>query len=121
MSRMTQNDWTVYGLLRATISKAAAEKYRHDLNAKYAKYGIRTPSNISEWTLVRDYGMDGMLLKQFIPREMSAKDRECFEESHWIEIPFSPYDCTGRFFSNWMSFFTVPGGTWVYHSIGIDV
>lgn len=121
MSRMTRNDWTVYGLLRAAVSKAAAEKYRHDLNAKYAKYGVGTPSDDPKWTLVQDLGIDGVLVKKFIPGAMSEESKEIFEKENCIERPFSAYDCTGKTFTSWMSFFDVPGGVWAYHRISIDI
>ena len=111
----------VYSIIRTLNSKEDAEKYRHARNAKNAQYGIGLPKRGSEWTLVRDYGMDGMLVKQFIPGKMSDEDRELLKESIWIEAPYSAYDCTGALFSNRITLYDVPGGTWVYHSIGRDI
>lgn len=121
MSRMTRDDWTVYSLLRTSIGKAAAEEYRHKLNAKYAKYGIGTPAYDWEWTIVKDLGIDGVLVKQFVPGPMSTEDRAAFEDDNRIEIPLSAFDCTGRPFTSWMAFYDIPGGVWVYHRIGIDI
>ena len=121
MSRMTQADWTVYGVLRNVKGKAYAEEYRHKRNKKNAEYGIGLRKRDNGWTLVKDYDINGILVKQFICGEMTEMDQAVFEEQEWISIPYSPYDCTGKPFSQWMSFFKVPGGYWIYHRIGIDV
>ena len=121
MSRMTADDWMVYGILRSLQGKDYAEKYRHKRNKRNAEFGIGLPKPETGWAMVKDYGIDGTLVKKFIPEKMSIEDMNRFEESTWIDCPFSPYDCTGKPFTNWISFFDVPGGVWVYHSIGFDV
>ena len=120
MSRMTPDDWMVYGILRNLQGKDYAEKYRHKRNKRNAEFGIGSPKKDDSWTVVKDSGIDGVLVKQFIPGSMSDEDKTDFEKSAWIECPFSPYDCTGKPFTNWISFFDVPTGVWVYHSIGLD-
>lgn len=110
----------VYGILREVKGKAYAEAYRHKRNKKHAEYG--TGLKVEKvWTIIRDYGIDGYLMKRFIPGGMTEAEKAEFEDYEWIELRWSPYDCTGRAFSQWMSFHDVPGGTWVYHSIGFDV
>lgn len=120
MSRMTDVDWSVYAVLRNVKGKAYAEEYRHKRNKRNAEYGIdlRKPN---DWTIVKGYDTGGVLVKRFIPGEMEVQGKRNFEEREWIEAPMLSYDCTGKPFSLWMEFFDVPGGTWVYHRIGLDV
>lgn len=120
MSRMTAPDWVVYAVLRNIEGKAHAEDYRHKRNKKNAEYGIGLRKEDPR-IIVKDYGIDGFLTKQFIPGELSAADKAAIEDSEWIDVSPSEYDCTGRPFTNWIKFFEVPGGYWMYHSIGFDV
>lgn len=120
MSRMTAPDWAVYAVLREVKGRAYAESYRHKRNKKNAELGIGLRKE-EQPILVKDYGMDGILTKQFIPGELGAEDKAAIEDCEWIEITHCAYDCTGRPFTNWIKFFKVPGGYWMYHSVGFDV
>lgn len=121
MSRMTRDDWMVYGILRSLRGKDYAEKYRHKRNKRNAEFGIGLPKQETGWTVAVSFGMDTTLVKQFIPRKMSAEEKAEFEDRNWIDLPNSPYDCTGKPFTHWIAFYEVHGGVWVYHSIGLDV
>ena len=121
MSRMTREDWMVYGILRSLRGKDYAEKYRHKRNKRNAEFGIGLPKPETGWAMVKDYGIDGMLVKKFIPGAMDEEAKADFEEANQIECPPSAYDCTGKPFTGWMSFFDVPGGVWAYHRICVDV
>lgn len=119
MSRMTNPDWAVYAVLRNIKGKAYAEEYRHKRNKKNAEYGTGLHTKDAR-ILVKDFGLDGLLVKEFIPGELSDMDKLAIEDSQWMETN-SAYDCTGRPFTQWIQFFKVPGGYWMYHSIGYDV
>lgn len=118
MSRMTKADWAVYAILREIEGKAHAENYRHKRNKKNAEYGIGLRKEDNR-ILVKDYGIDGFLVKEFIPQNLSITDLAEIEDSETIEI-HSAYDCTGRPFTQWIQFFKVPGGYWMYHRISYD-
>ena len=84
MSRMTAPDWAVYAVLREIKGKACAEDYRHKRNKKNAEYGIGLRKEDPR-ILVKDYGIDGFLTKQFFHGELNAADKEAIEDSEWIE------------------------------------
>ena len=74
-------------------------------------------------TLVKDYGIDGFILKIDLPDWIKSEDDavEYFKENEEIRISPSPFDCTGRLFTSWYKVFNT-NGTWkAYHSIGADV
>ena len=66
MSRLTKSNWEVYAILREIDGKAKAEKYRHKINAKNAKYGIGGDGEKSSWSLVKG-DFDGYRAKRFVP------------------------------------------------------
>jgi hypothetical protein len=117
---MTRSNWEVYAILRSVDGKAAAERYRHKVNARNAPL-MGEPIEDPVWTIVKDYGIDGYITKCFIPGDWSMDDRNDFADSIWIESYPSAYDCTGRAFTRYVDMFDVPGGIWVYHHIGFDV
>jgi len=121
MSRLTREDWEVYGILRSVRGKKYAENWRHSRNKKNADYGIGLPRKDHEWRLVKEYGIDGYLIKRFVSGHMTAAEKARFEEDNWVHAPATAYDCTGKPFTSWISFHEVPEGTWVYHMISFDV
>ena len=121
MSRMTRVDWKVYAFYRKLRGREAAEQYRHSMNAQHRQYCLEHAPE-SEWVTIDGWrAEDSYTQKRFLPCHMTEQERERFMEDTWIYAPFSPWDCTGRPFTQWMERYEVPGGTWVYRRIGLDV
>ena len=78
----------------------------------------------NERKIVRDYGMDGVIVKFPLPEELTSAEEadEYFREYEYIYFYPSPYDCTGQQFTSWYKIFRKPDGRfWAYHSIGVDI
>lgn len=78
----------------------------------------------SEKILVRDYGIDGYVIRYPLPEGISSKEEgeEYFEEYEYIHYHPTYYDCTGQAFTSWYKVYKAKDGRfWVYHSIGYDV
>lgn len=76
-----------------------------------------------ERRIVKDYGIDGYVELLSIPEVFDTEEdaADFFEHFIWIESPNSPYDCTGRAFTNWYKLVRRRGQFWAYHSVGFDV
>lgn len=120
MSRLQKEDWSVYAILRDLYGKGKAEKFRHKKNRKYRELCIKNKQEDS-WTLVKDYGMDGFIIKTFVPKKLTIDERVEITDMEWRAVPYPAYDCTGCPFSTQLSFYEVPAGTWIYHHISYDV
>ena len=122
MSRMTRENWMAYGIIRECSGKAAAEKYKHQKQAKNAQYGIHeTADSESIWTLVggSDSG-DSYILKAFLIGDQTDEALAEFADEHWMSPMYAPWDCTGCHFTRSIDFYRVPHGVWCYHHISID-
>lgn len=115
MSRMNRENWEVYAIMRETGGPAAAERYRHKVNARKRYLPERRES---KWQIVKDYGIDGYLSKRFFPGPVDPAD---LEARYYIEPIYAAYDCTGCMFTSWIACFKVPGGVWCYHRIACDI
>ena len=122
MSRMTYTDWQTYALFRELGGKAKAEAFRHRKNAQHRERGTGNWPLQEDWVLINGWrAEDSFLQKRFFPWHFTDEEWEQYVDAEWIHIPYSAYDCTGRPFTQWMERYRVPGGTWVYRRIGLDV
>ena len=66
---------------------------------------------------------DSAVMLITLPECIRDKDdaKEYFEEYEFMEIPNSPYDCTGKLFTNWYKVFERNGRWMAYHGICMDV
>ena len=71
-----------------------------------------------DFVTARDSG-DSSLWKTFTEEKFTDEEKRELMDEWWIHI-YSPYDCTGKEFTQWIGFFEVPNGTWIYHRKGID-
>ena len=117
MSRMNRSNWEVYAIIRSTSGKAAAERYRHKVNARNAHRMVEADLD-PVWQIVKDYGIDGYLAKCFFPGHHDPAD---LESQYYIEPIYAAYDCTGCLFTSWIECFRVPGGVWCYHRVSCDI
>ena len=70
-------------------------------------------------TLVRDYGIDGHVIRFDMP---DVSDPEAwFDDNERMECRPSMYDCTGQAFTQWHKICMLGGRMVCYHSIGFDV
>ena len=122
MSRMTYTDWKVYAIYRELEGKEMAEAFRHRMNAKHRERGTGNCDVEPCWVIIDGWrAEESCLQKRFFPWHFTDEEWEQFCEDEWIHIPYSQYDCTGRTFTQWMERYRVPGGTWVYRRIGLDI
>ena len=117
-----------YVLLRyyeAGLTGTAQNKELVAENAKEVKRAIRkyVGKPASESRIVKDYGVDGYIVKLPLPERISTADEaeEYFLSQHYIKPVNSPYDCTGRAFTSWYRIFQICGRFYAYHSVSIDV
>lgn len=120
MSRLYEHDWRIYAILRDLHGKERAEEFRHNKNREYREKCIGNKQKAA-WTLVKDFGMDGFIIKTFVPKKLTIDERFEITDMEWRAVPYSAYDCTGYPFSTQLSFYEVPTGTWIYHHISYDV
>ncbi len=94
-------------------------------NVKEVKRAIReyVGRPATESQLVKDYGIDGYIVKFPLPERISTEGEaeEYFLSQHYIEATNSPYDCTGKAFTEWYRIFKIRGRFYAYHSVGFDV
>ena len=122
MSRMTYTDWQTYAIFLELGGREKAEAFRHRKNAQHRERGTGNWDVQSDWVTIDGWhAEDSYTQKRFFPYHMTDADWEQFYEDEWIDAPYSPWDCTGRPFTQWMERYEVPGGTWVYRRIGLDV
>lgn len=97
--------------------KKALRKYSSKTKGVYTYFGYTFRS-----ALVHDRG-DGYIEKITLPEEIEteAEAKEFVENMIWIDFTDSPYDCTGRPFSNWYKVFCRNGNWMAYHSVSYDV
>lgn len=87
--------------------KADIRRYQHEQDAKRV------------YTLVRDYGIDGYIVRFDVPDVDDLE--EWFDDNERLTMRPSPYDCTGQAFTAWHEFKTLGGRKVCYHSIAVDV
>lgn len=88
---------------------------------KDLKRGIRAylKAEDSGRTLVKDYGIDGYIVRFEMP---DTDDPEAwFDNNERLRMRYSAYDCTGQAFTQWHAFKTLGGRKVCYHSIAFDV
>lgn len=123
MTNLNRNEWDTY-LMFKKFDKEAAHDYkiqckkRHNLIKKNSN--IFDIHNAANWSLVKSYGIDGYIIKMLYPNNLNMFDKKEIEDALTINKNYSAYDCTGRAFTSWISFFDVPQGCIIYHSIGFD-
>ena len=73
--------------------------------------------------LVRDYGIDGYIIRFPLPAWIRTKEdaEEYFEEYCYMRCRPTMYDCTGDLFTAWYKVYRHCDRWWAYHSIGCDV
>lgn len=79
---------------------------------------------VSEKVLVKDYGIDGGIIRFPLPECIKTEEeaREYFEECEYIHYRPTYYDCTGQAFTSWYKVYRAKDGRfWAYHSISYDV
>lgn len=76
-----------------------------------------------EDVIVKDYGIDGFLIRFPLPDYIDSKAmaKAYFEDRCEYHYRPSPYDCTGQLFTRWYKLFLRNGRWWAYHSVGCDV
>lgn len=92
----------------------------HKYNRKQA---LRAAAE-SDRRIVKDYGIDGFVLRIDLPEELRSKDeaRAWFEEYEVLRYRPTYYDCTGQLFTSWYSIFKHPTKDHfiAYHSVACD-
>lgn len=121
MSRMTYTDWRVYAAIRNSAGKQAAEDYRHIRNLKHRSYCTGTQPIETDWICLSTDDEYGYIKKRFVPFHFDEEQKQIFADANWIYCPYTMYDCTGKPFTRSIDFHEIPGGTWIYHFIGIDI
>lgn len=126
----TRNEYAMYTVLlrdllrrlpvqddRIVELKKALRKYSGKTKGVYTFLGYTFRS-----ALVNDKG-DGYIEKITLPEEIETEEeaKEFVENMIWIDFTASPYDCTGRPFSNWYKLFCRNGHWMAYHSVSYDV
>ena len=122
---MRDSDWSelYYELMRAAKEKVRADtkrqyraiaKYCHDPLAKPLTEAPRTRQDPDDWESMTEYGIDPGL-SDYTDDEL----REFFAEQE-IRI-LSPYDCTGKVFTRWITWKRTPVGVSWIHRKGLDV
>ena len=84
----------------------------------------RNSKEMSNAVIVKDYGIDGYIVKFPLPENLSSAEDadEYFREYEYLYFYPSPYDCTGQHFTSWYKIFRKPDGRfWAYHSVSVDV
>ena len=79
---------------------------------------------VSENVLVRDYGIDGYIVRFPLPDWIEDKEdgRVWFMENEYIHSRPSYYDCTGQAFTSWFKVYKHSDGRWwAYHRVSFDV
>lgn len=74
---------------------------------------------------VRKYNYEGLCEYGFLPEPLwkysDEEIKEYIDEEMWVNI-YSPYDCTGKLFTQWITFHRNPCGSVSFvHSMGLDV
>ena len=117
-----------YVLLRyyeAGLKGAARDKELITENAKEVKRAIReyVGRPASESQIVKDYGIDGAIVKFPLPERITTADEAdaYFMDNCYIKARPSAYDCTGQAFTSWYRIVKIRGRYFAYHSIGYDV
>lgn len=122
---MRDRDWSelYYELMRVAKAKVRADtkrQYRakakcfHDPLAKPLTEASRTRQDPNDWESMTEYGIDPGL-SDYTDDEL----REFFEEQEICIL--SPYDCTGKVFTRWISWSRTPAGVAFIHRKGLDV
>lgn len=105
--------WLLYALMRKqNPEKAKSIKATHLRTACIPcdNYGWKTAF----------YGDESITYKKFFPFYFTEEEKKEFIEDKWQHI-YSPYDCTGQWFTRSIEFFRTANGTWVYHFEGLDI
>lgn len=86
---------------------------------EYLRRDKEQEDSLLRGTLVKDYGVDGIIEKLVVPFDVS--DAELWFENE-IRIPYYPsaYDCTGQAFTSWHRIYKQGGRTVIYHRISVD-
>ena len=114
MNCMTFEDWKVYAIYRQ-FDRKKADTWKSEMKKK-RKLSAHCEN---EWQTVfsDDYGFTK---KRFFPYFFTTEEWEEFCDCEWINI-YSPYDCTGMVFSRDLTQHRTKNGTWVYHSLSLDI
>lgn len=112
MYTMDRSKWAIYAIMRKTHPDIAKS-----LKAKYLRTACIPIDNRWETAF---YGDESITYKRFFPYHFTAEEQEEFIEDEWRHI-YSPYDCTGQWFTASIDFYKTANGTWVYHRMGLDV
>lgn len=130
MVRSRENIRNTYLLDRliAEMRRGRGEKCKHgltddklrELRQAVKEYSLEWEDEWGFKLVSSDY--EDTLWKLFVPGEhFTEEEKKETREEMWIHCMPSQYDCTGQIFTQWIDFFDVPGGTWVYHKKGMDV
>ena len=102
-------------LIARHIPRMATTEFKREMRAYTHK---PTPN----FRIVKEY-VDGYVILYPLPEHLETANEaeEFFEQHEYIDSPNSPYDCTGRAFTEWYKIIKKNGRFWAYHSIGYDV
>lgn len=115
---MTYGQWKAYAFIRSVNGKKKADEYKHYIRKKYRAKNYKVDIN-DGWRIV-SYTEDGLLKKKFFPYFFTLEEWEEFKNNEWRYIN-SQYDCTGQLFTFNLDRYTTKNGTWVYHTLLIDI
>jgi hypothetical protein len=113
MYTMDRAKWTLYAIMRSKYPEKAKSMKAAYLRTAYI------PTDNNGWKTAF-YGDESITYKRFFPFYFTEEEKEEFTEDHWRRI-YSPYDCTGQWFTRSIDFFKTNNGTWVYHFMGLDI
>lgn len=98
-------------------SKECADRYKRYLRAFYNR-----PIDDTYRIIKGDY--DGFVSLEQLPIDPEwslVQARDWFKNNRYIPVFNSPYDCTGKPFTNDFKLFKRHGQWYVYHNVGFDV
>lgn len=66
---------------------------------------------------------DSMIALVRLPLDLGSLEdaQNYFINEEYLDMPYSPYDCTGKSFTNWYHLFVRRGRWYAYHSVCRDV
>lgn len=120
---MKKLDWMIYALMRKSDMNAA-KKFKSACRQSDKLIKVNNNAfdiyNAKNWKTIKSNGIDGYIEKMLYPCQLDDTDKAEIVNGLKMTIN-SPYDCTGKAFTQWIAFFNVPSGCFIYHSIGFDV
>lgn len=113
MYTMDRAKWKLYAKFRKNYPE-----YANEFKVNYLKTACRPCEN--QWKVFCCSDSESVIEKRFFPYHFTPEEQMEFTEELWERI-YSPYDCTGQWFTKDVKFFKIHNGTWIYHFKSIDI